>query len=120
MNYHVGDFITRIKNASLAKRKTAVAPYAKINKAIGQVLVDEGFLKACKEEMIDGVKKLRIELRYEDRQPVLTDLSLISKPSLRVYTKAKSAPRTRRKGLGVSVLSTNQGILTAEQARKKG
>lgn len=119
MNYKVSDFIIRIKNATLAKRRRVELPYSKLNKEIGKILVKEHFLRDIKEEVVDNLKVLIGEIRYEKRVPVLNDVAVISKPSLRVYSKSKSIPRTQG-GFGVSILSTNQGVMTEREAKKKG
>lgn len=118
MNYQVADFIIRIKNACLAGRKKVLFPYSKMAKSIGKLLVEEHFLQDLKEEIKDGKKFLVAEIRYEKRVPVLNDVLIISKPSLRIYKRAKNI--TRSMGSEVSILSTNKGIMTEEEARKKG
>jgi len=117
MNYHVADFVTRLKNASLAKRKTFTMPYSKMVLSIARVLLKEGYIAAVSEEA-DGAKKyILVTLRYEDRIPMVTDTQVISKPSLRVYDTARKA--SARKGLGTVILSTNKGIMTAKDAKEK-
>lgn len=119
MNYQVSDLLIRIKNACLAKRKKTTLPYSRINKSIGKLLVKENFLEDLKEEIKDGKKVLVAQIRYERRSPVLNDVLIISKPSLRVYVSTKNISKTQR-GLGVSVLSTNKGIMTGREAKKIG
>lgn len=120
MNYHVADFITRIKNAAMAKRKEVSMPYSKINKAIGELLVKEKFLTTVSEELVDNKKIIKVGIRYENRLPMLQDLILVSKPSLRVYTNAKSKSRKERTSKSTAVLSTSKGIMTGREARQKG
>lgn len=120
MNYSIGDCVIRIKNAYLGKRREAVIPYSRINKTILELLVREGFLRGAKEEVRENKKILVASLRYERRIPVFTDVSIVSKPSLRVYARSKLLKSQQKKGLGVGVISTNQGILTEKEAGKKG
>lgn len=120
MNYQVSDIIIRIKNAALAKRKKVVLPYSKMSRAISTILVKENYLTDVKEEEQEGRKVLVAGVRYEKRIPVLTDLRVISKPSLRVYDSSKNMRNVQRKSLGVAIVSTSQGIMTTEEARKKG
>lgn len=120
MNYQVSDFIIRIKNAGLAKRRDVVLPYSKMNKEIGKILVREKFLEDLKEETVKGKKELIAKIKYENRNPVLTDIKVVSKPSLRIYINSKIIPSIERKGRVTSVLSTNKGILTGREAIKKG
>ncbi len=121
MSYQLGDFIIRLKNACMARRRTVVFPYSKINIAIGQLLTKEGFLESIIEEEIENRKVLVGQIKYNRRKPVLVDVSIISKPSLRVYAKAKGGAK-RRSGMvaGLEILSTNQGILSAKEAKKRG
>ncbi len=120
MNYNIADFIIRIKNAALAHRKQVILPYSKVTKAVGEILVKERFLSECKEEMIDGKKVLRAQIRYEKRMPVFTNIAVVSKPSLRIYTRLKALPKKSRQGRGISIVSTSQGVMTAFDAARKG
>lgn len=117
MSYQIGDFIIRIKNASLAKRRSVVLKYSKVNKVLADILVEERFLNSVKEEEKDGIKTLVASIRYQKRKPVLTDVLLVSKPSLRVHKKNKTV---EKRGLGILVISTSQGIMTSKNAKKKG
>ena len=120
MNHSVSDFLIRIKNASLARRHEVVMPYSNINKEIAKVLRKEGFLSEVKE-VKDGVKKtLSVEIAYEKRKPVLTDVVIISKPSLRVYKPSKEIKGIEIRGRHKVIMSTSQGVMTGEDARKKG
>lgn len=120
MNYLVADFILRIKNASLARRKQVVMPYSNINKAIGKTLVKEGFLAEIKEGETEGKKTLLATLRYENRRPVVSDVLIVSKPSLRVYVGAREVREKAGKDAMTSILSTNAGVMTGKEAAKKG
>jgi len=120
MNYLVADFIIRIKNSALSKRKEVVLPFSSINKEIGRVLVREGFLESIKEEGKEGKKQLNAIIRYENRIPVLTDIVIISKPSLRVYSTFKKILEVGKRGRRKVIVSTSQGVMTAMDASKKG
>ncbi len=120
MNYLVSDFIIRIKNSALSKRKEVILPFSNINKEIGKVLVKEGFLESIKEFEKNGKKELKAIIKYENRIPVLTDVVIISKPSLRVYSSSKNISDIQKRGKRKVIVSTNQGIMTAFDARKKG
>jgi len=120
MNYLVADFMIRIKNSAISKRKEVVLPFSNINKEIGKVLVKEGFLENITEENDEGKKMLKATIRYEKRIPVFTDVIIISKPSLRVYEPAKKLNEIKKRGKRKVVLSTNKGVMTAEEAQKKG
>ncbi|OGH20077.1 MAG: 30S ribosomal protein S8 [Candidatus Levybacteria bacterium RIFCSPHIGHO2_02_FULL_37_13] len=116
----VSDFVVRIKNASLAKRRKLLVPYCNINKKVGQVLVKEGFLESIKESVIDNKKVLEAVIRYERRNPVLTDIAIIAKPSLHVYTKFSGIPEIQRRGKHTIIISTSKGIMSGKEAYKKG
>lgn len=120
MNYQISDLVIRIKNAALAKRKKIEVSYSRLNKEICELLCKKGFLQSVKEEDKEGKKVLLVELRYEQRRPIFTDVSIVSKPSLRIYTKAKSLSKKDRRRLGTAILSTSSGIMTREEARKAG
>lgn len=119
MNYTIGDYIIQLKNAALARKKEVVMPYANIKLAVSKVLIKEGFLASVKEEEIDGKRMLVIELRYARRRPALTDVVLVSKPSLRVYIPSDEVGRKQGRN-AIAILSTNAGIVTGKEAIKKG
>lgn len=115
----ISDLLTRIRNGSQARKDRVDVPWSKVKERITAVLVDEGYLKDF-AVVGEGVKKeLRIGLRYDaQRRPVITGIQRVSRPSLRVYVGAENAPKVRR-GLGVNILSTPQGILPDRQARER-
>ena len=119
MNYIVGDFVIQLKNASLAHKKQVLAPYSNISKAIAQVLKKEGFVDAIKEENNDGKRLLSVNLRYSRRKPVITDVKLVSKPSLRTYVGSDEIAKVQGRSM-VAIISTNAGVLTGKEAIKKG
>lgn len=120
MNYHVADFVIRIKNASAAHRHEVVMPFSKISKSIAKVLVKEGLLADVKEEERDGKKVLVSGIRYERRKPVVSEVEIISKPSLRSYTDKNALQLEQRKNAMTLIVSTSQGIMTGRNALKKG
>lgn len=120
MNYPIADFVIRIKNASMAHRRKVVIPYAKELKEIGSVLVRGGFLESIKEEKIEGKKVLELIVKFDKRSPVVSDVDIISKPSLRIYTSFKNIPKIQRKGMTTIVISTSKGIMMGSDAYKKG
>lgn len=118
MNHSVSDFLIRIKNASLAKRKQVILPYSNINRDIGKVLKKEGFLEEIKEGKDGNKRILNAIIKYEKRIPILNDLVVISKPSLRVYKTSKTIIDIERRGRHKVVLSTSKGVMTGQDARK--
>ncbi|OGH03041.1 MAG: 30S ribosomal protein S8 [Candidatus Levybacteria bacterium RIFCSPHIGHO2_01_FULL_37_17] len=120
MNHLVSDLIIRIKNSAIAKRKEVLLPYSKVNKEIGKILVKEGFLEDLKDDASTGRKSLRATIKYERRIPVLTDVEIISKPSLRIYGNIKKINEIKKRGKRRVIISTSKGIMTSEDAEKKG
>ena len=120
MNHSVSDFIIRIKNASRAMRKEVVLPFSNMNKEIGKVLKKEGFLDEIKEVKDGNKKTLYAVISYEKRKPVLYDVIIHSKPSLRVYKTSKTINDIERRGKHKVILTTSQGVMTGADARKKG
>lgn len=118
--YNVADFIIRIKNSAKARRRDVVLPYSNLNKEIGQVLVKENFLQDIKEDTRDGKRVLVAKIKYLKRLPVLTDVAIVSKPSLRIYAKSTNINKIGKRGLNTAVLSTSRGVMTDKEARKKG
>ncbi len=117
--YHVGDFILRVKNAYLARKKQVVMPYSKINKAVAETLVREGFISSVKEEEREKNKVIVCDLRYQNRKPVFHDVKLISKPSLRVYADKEKLLGDKDRAL-TAILSTSYGVMTGREAVRKG
>ncbi|MDO8429418.1 MAG: 30S ribosomal protein S8 [Candidatus Daviesbacteria bacterium] len=109
---NVGDLLIRIKNGYMASKKEVLAPYSKLSKSICELLIAEGYIQSCK---IDG-NSMKIILKYENRKPVLTDVTRISKPGKRVYRGSKFIPRVYD-GLGIAIVSTPKGVMTDKQAR---
>jgi small subunit ribosomal protein S8 len=119
MNYIVGNFVIQIKNAALARKKEIVTPYSNISNAIGKVLIKEGFLESVSEENNDGKRQLAVKLRFYRRKPSITDVAIVSKPSLRIYISADEILKKQGRS-ATAVLSTNAGVLTGREAVKKG
>ena len=115
----IADMLTRIRNANTAKHDTVDIPSSKIKVAIADILVKEGYI--VKYEIIeDGIlKTIRVTLKYgaDKNEKIITGLKRISKPGLRVYAGKDSLPKVLG-GLGIAILSTNQGIITDKEARK--
>ena len=119
MSDPIADMLTRIRNANTAKHDTVDVPASKIKTEIARILLDEGYIKAY-EIVEDGVvKTIKITLKYgaDKNQKVISGLKRISKPGLRVYAGKDELPRVLG-GLGIAILSTNQGVITDKEARK--
>ena len=116
----IADMLTRIRNANNAKFKTVDVPASKMKKAIANVLLEEGYIKAF-DEIDDGLQGiLRITLKYDEKgNKVISGLRRISKPGLRIYAKKDELPRVLN-GLGTALISTPKGIMTDKKAREAG
>ena len=118
-NDPIADMLTRIRNANMAKHDTVDVPSSKMKIAIANILLDEGYIE--KYDLIDegNFKTIRITLKYgkDKNEKIITGLKRISKPGLRVYAGKDDMPRVLG-GLGIAIVSTNQGVITDKQARK--
>ena len=114
----IADLLTRIRNANIVKHQIVEIPSSKIKKALANIMLQEGYLKALEEYKDGSVDMLRISLKYgEGKERVITGLKRISKPGLRIYAGSQEIPRVLG-GLGIAILSTNQGVITDKEARK--
>ena len=119
MSDPIADMLTRIRNANTAKHDTVDVPSSKMKLAIAQILLDEGYIKAF-DIVEDGVfKTIHITLKYgaDKNEKIITGLKRISKPGLRIYAGKDELPKVLG-GLGIAIISTNQGVITDKEARK--
>ncbi len=117
MSDPLGDMITRIRNAQRSRHANCVAPASRLRANVLEALKREGFIRGYSaEELRPGVAQLRIELKYNEGEPVIKEITRVSKPGRRVYSKIKELPRVYA-GLGVSILSTPRGVLSDGEAR---
>lgn len=115
----VADFLTRIRNGQQAKLKVITSPFSNMRKNIADVLLSEGYIRNVDVKVDDrGFKQLHVELKYVDGRPVISMIKRISTPGRRVYSNLSNMPRVFN-GLGVSILSTNKGVMTDVDARKQ-
>lgn len=115
----IADMLTRVRNAVRATHETVEIPSSKLKVKISEILKKEGYISSY-EVVENGVKKtLKITLKYGPRgEKLITGIKRVSKPGLKVYTPSKEAPKVFQ-GLGISVISTNQGLKTDREARKQ-
>ncbi len=115
----IADMLTRIRNANTAKHDTVDIPASKMKLAIAQILQDEGFIH--KYDVIDdgNFKSIHITLKYgaDKNEKIISGIKRISKPGLRVYAGKDELPRVLG-GLGIAIISTNQGVITDKKARE--
>lgn len=114
----IADMLTRIRNASSARHATVDIPASKMKKAIGEILVEEGYVRNY-QIINDGAQGvIRVTLKYgANREKVITGLRRVSKPGLRVYAGADELPQVLR-GLGIAIVSTSKGVMTDKKARE--
>ncbi len=119
MNDPIADMLTRIRNANMAKHDTVDIPASKMKLAIAQILYDEGYI--TKYDVIDdgNFKSIHVTLKYgaDKNEKIISGIKRISKPGLRVYAGKDELPRVLG-GLGIAILSTNQGVVTDKKARE--
>ena len=121
MSDPIADMLTRIRNANTAKHDTVDVPASKMKIAIANILLEEGYI--AKYDLIDegSYKTIHITLKYgaDKSEKIISGLKRISKPGLRVYVNKEELPKVLG-GLGIAILSTNQGVITDKQARQLG
>ena len=119
MSDPVADMLTRIRNANTAYKDELAMPSSKLKVAVADILKREGYIRDFLVEDTRPQRTLRLALKYNrNRERSLTGLRRISKPGLRVYTKAAEVPRVLG-GLGIAIVSTSQGLMTDRDARKQ-
>ena len=115
----IADMLTRIRNATIVRDKVVEVPSSKIKLELAKILKEEGYIQDF-EALEEGVQgKIRIYLKYNGKENVITGLKRISKPGLRVYAQKDEIPKVLA-GLGIAVLSTSKGIMTDRKARTEG
>jgi small subunit ribosomal protein S8 len=119
MSDPIADMLTRIRNANTAKHDTVDVPMSKVKVAIASILLNEGYIKKYDIVEDGSLKTIRIALKYgEDKnEKIITGLKRISKPGLRVYARKEELPKVLG-GLGIAIISTNNGVVTDKEARK--
>ena len=121
MSDPIADMLTRIRNANTAKHDTVTIPSSKMKLAIADILVNEGYI--AKYELVDNgkFKDIKVTLKYgaTKNDKIISGIRKISKPGLRVYAGKENMPSVLG-GLGIAIVSTNQGVMTDREARAKG
>ncbi len=113
----IGDMLSRIRNGLMAKKKEVDVLYSKENMAILDILKQEGYIDSYLDSVLrEGVKVIKVALKYYKKKPVVSEINRISKPSRRVYTSVEDMPLMFN-GMGIYIISTSKGILSDQQAR---
>ncbi|MFT5580811.1 MAG: small subunit ribosomal protein S8 [Lentimonas sp.] len=116
----IADFLTRVRNASMAGLKVVEIPASNTKKAMTQILFDQGYILNFKFEDDDKQGSIKIALKYNSstKVPAITKLQRASRPGLRKYSSSQDMPRVLN-GLGIAIVSTSQGLITDKEARKE-
>ena len=118
VNDPIGDLIARINNAQMRKKPKVSTPGSRLRVSVLDVLKSEGFIRGyASVDHSDGRSELEIELKYFDGEPVIREMSRVSKPGRRVYVAVRNLPRINN-GLGVAILSTPKGVMADHDARE--
>ncbi|HZL60164.1 MAG TPA: 30S ribosomal protein S8 [Stellaceae bacterium] len=113
----LADMLTRIRNGQAARKTVVQSPSSKIRANVLEVLQREGYIRGyTREEVRPGVAELKIELKYLDGEPVIREITRISKPGRRIYSRVADLPNVYN-GLGISILSTPKGVMSDNEAR---
>ncbi|MEK7159087.1 MAG: 30S ribosomal protein S8 [Patescibacteria group bacterium] len=114
----IADMLTRIRNASLTRKQDVLIPFSKVKLAVAKILEKEKYITAV--EIVDEpIKAIKIQLKYQNKKPVINSLRRVSKTSNRVYVKKEDLPRVLN-GFGVAIISTSKGMMTNKEAKKVG
>jgi small subunit ribosomal protein S8 len=116
LNDPLGDMLTRIRNAQLRGKSAVHTPASTLRKRVLEVLVDEGYIRSYAEVENGGKAEIEIQLKYYEGQPVISEITRVSKPGRRVYSSIKDLSLVRN-GLGISILSTPKGVMSDAAAR---
>ncbi len=115
----IADMLTRIRNASLVRHRRVVMPHSKMKEAVAKILASEGFISGYTVTDDQPQPNLVMGLKYTGKgNPVITDLTRVSKPGRRIYVGYREIPWVRS-GLGISIVSTPKGMMTGRQARRE-
>jgi small subunit ribosomal protein S8 len=116
----IADMLTRIRNANKALQEHVEMPTSRLKEEIARILKEEGYITDYRVEKGESFDTLVVELKFgRNRERVITDLKRISKPGRRVYARRDRLPRVLG-GMGISILSTSQGLVTSKTAAERG
>ena len=119
MSDPIADFITRIRNAQMAQLPTVSCPSSKIKEAISAVLQEEGYINGYGVSDEAGKAVINVDLKYFQGKPVIEEIKRASRPGLRSYKGKDELPKNRA-SLGIAIMSTNKGLMTAQKAKAAG
>ena len=116
----IADYLTRVRNAIRANHKVVSIPSSNLKKEITKILFDQGYILSYKleDDTVQGSIKIALKYTKENNESVITNISRISRPGLRKYSNSSNLPRVLN-GLGIAIVSTSKGVMTAKQARNE-
>jgi len=112
----IADMLTRIRNASAARKADVVIPFSKMKWEIANIMAKEGFIRSA-EKILEGRGGVKVQLKYQNTLPRIDGINRISKPGRRIYINNEEIRKVRN-GLGIAILSTSKGLFTDKQARE--
>ncbi len=116
----VADMLTRIRNGHMSKKSSVDMPSSTVKQGIAVVLKDEGYINSFKvTEDSSSKKTLNVGLKYYEGKPVISKISRVSRPGLRIYKASDEMPKVLG-GLGIAVVSTSKGVMSDREAKKQG
>ena len=115
----IADMLTRIRNAIMARHDSVLIPTSRMKLAITRILKNEGFVSDYEVLKDKPHRVIKVYLKYDNNQPILSGLERVSKPGLRVYVQRKEITRVYG-GLGIAIVSTAKGVMTGQQAWRQG
>jgi small subunit ribosomal protein S8 len=117
MSDPLGEMLTRIRNGQRSGKSKVESPSSQLRTNVLEVLKREGYIRGFSvDEFKPGLRSVEIELKYHDDQPVIKEIARVSRPGRRVYSRIKELPRVFN-GLGITILSTPQGVMSDQEAR---
>ncbi len=114
----ISNFIISIKNALMARKESVTVPYSKLQESMAGILTREGYISEVKIDETSPFKQIVITLKYIGKSPAVTEVRRLSKPGRRVYAPSGQIPKALG-GYGITIVSTNKGILTDKEARQQ-
>lgn len=114
----ISDMLTRIRNASMAKKEEVVIPFSKVKFNLAKILEQEGFVEKVERNTDNKFEIIKMCLKYDHKKPVIASLKRISKPGRKIYVKKDQLPIVLN-DFGVAIVSTSRGMMTNKEARKR-
>ena len=116
----ISDYLTRVRNALAAEHPDVEVPASRLKKELSRILAEQGYITSFEVEPTAVGEMIKIQLKYtEDRKPVISGLTRISRPGRRRYVSTTEVPRVQG-GMGTSIVSTSSGVMTGHEAHAKG